>query len=55
MFCSILINRATIKSHRVTYSILSDEGIDLFDGDDLTHQHTEPLWIKKEEVTQLRL
>ena len=39
---------------RWSYSIFC-ESVDLLDGDNLSHEHTEPLWIKEVEVTQLCL
>ena len=43
------------RSSWQTYSILGDKGVDLFDGDDLPHQHTQPLWVQEVKVTQLCL
>ena len=39
---------------RLSYSVFC-ECVDLFDGDDLSHECAEPLWIQEVELTQLRL
>ena len=38
-----------------TYTILGDEGVNLFDGNDLPHQQTQPLGVKEVKITQLSL
>ena len=38
-----------------THPLLADERVDLRDGDNLRHEHTQPLGVEEVELTQLGL
>ena len=39
----------------VTHPLLADEGVNLRNGDDLGHEHAQPLWVEEVELAELGL